>query len=89
MNVFDFLKLSKGERELELANQKLAGGVVYIDDRTALDLMSVAVRENIMAGFPIDQKALPREIVEHARSMRIQAAPSSAGGQQGKRPGMG
>jgi len=80
MDVFDFLRLSKGEKGLELMDQKLAGGLVYIDDKTALELVAVAVRDSMMAGLPIDQKALPKEIVEHARSARIHVA-QSAGGQ--------
>lgn len=87
MNVFDFLKLSKGERELDLVNQKLAGGLVYIDDKTALDLMAVAVRDSMMAGLPADPKTLPNEIIEHARSVRIQPAASPSDGQPARGTG--
>jgi hypothetical protein len=81
IGVFDFLKLAKGERGLELANQKLGDGLVYVDPKTALGLITVAIRERVLQGLPIDSKLLPKEVLDYSRSVKIESPVTAAGAQ--------
>ncbi len=83
MGVFQFLSHPTGG-SLALVNQRLVGGRVILERHRTAWTLKGAIASAVMAGLPIDDAYIPREIFEFARDVHVkqQAQPARAAGGQ-------
>jgi Primase X len=72
MDFEDFAMIHQKGEALMLANQQLEKGAVRMTKDRAIRLLVHAIGREIAERLPIDRKALPREVVEMSRGIRLE-----------------
>jgi len=61
----------KSNKEYALINQQLERGIVYLNRKRMVRIFEEAIKRSILKGLPIDQKYLPKEIIESSTKLKI------------------
>ena len=72
MDFGDFAMVHQKGEALLLANQQLEKGVVHMTKERATMLLVRAVEREVAQRLPIDRKALPKEVVEMSRGIKLE-----------------
>ena len=72
MKFEDFAAIRRGNDALALANQQIEGGIVHMSKERTVKLLGYAIEREIARRLPIEKKALPKEIVDMARGIRLE-----------------
>ncbi|MCL5440322.1 MAG: DNA primase noncatalytic subunit PriX [Candidatus Marsarchaeota archaeon] len=75
--VFVFLKLSE-HSGIDLINQRLSGGIVYLDRYNLVGLFYGAAKAAMLSTMPLKADDLPKEIVSYSKKNRIRMPESKA-----------
>lgn len=67
----DFLRYAPKIKGLELVNQRLKDGAVFLNRNKALRLLEEAMRGEMAKGLPMSVNLLPKEITEFSKTVRF------------------
>jgi hypothetical protein len=72
MDFEDFAMIHPKGEALMLANQQLGKGVVHMSKELAIRLLGRAIEREIGGRLPIDRRALPKEVVELSKGIKLE-----------------
>jgi hypothetical protein len=72
MSFEKFVSIPKKEEMLKLVNQRLANGIIRMDNLQMHRLLRYAIEKEITSRLPIEKKSLPKEIIEAAKGLKPQ-----------------
>jgi hypothetical protein len=72
MRFEEFAAIRRGGDALALANQQIEGGMVYMSKERTVKLLGYAIEREIGRRLPIERKALPKEIADMAKGIRLE-----------------
>ena len=77
-----FLTFLSGPENISLVKQRLSMGKIYLNRKEVATLLTNAIKSEMGKNLPIQQKTLPKQIIECAKEIRLPAVT-----QTGKTPG--
>jgi hypothetical protein len=83
LGFIEFLQYAKQSEENALVNRSISNGMVSMDRHSFLQIVESAIEKAIEKGLPISRNAIPREVSEMARSIKV-PVPKGRGGPIGK-----